>query len=219
MANMRSLVDHYRVELGVEMYINLDTVPASKRWRRTTGIVLSSIALTIWTEERARIVSVGPRMNVGLTTTNSVSPPSRSTKSHTVRSRRRTKSTRPAWPQRREQRSGPAAFPQGQERSPHRDRRSGSSAKRCGEPPSAPPRRTAVRTSSSLVRDRTVVRTGRPSASSAAISRGQIARPAGHKHRAPRAIASPRPGIMSRTRRSPRSTGGARCLHRGRSGS
>jgi hypothetical protein len=62
------------------------TSATPKRWRGTTDIVPSSIALIICSEELARVVNVGPRMDVGLTTTSSVPAPSCSMKSQAARS-------------------------------------------------------------------------------------------------------------------------------------
>ena len=62
------------------------TSATPKRWRGTTVIVPSSIALISCSVERASAVSVGPKMPVGLTDTSSVLPPSRSMKSQAARS-------------------------------------------------------------------------------------------------------------------------------------
>jgi len=55
------------------------------RWRGAMLIVPSSIALTTRGEDSS-VVRVGPRMNVGLTVTSSVPPPSCSIRSHAARS-------------------------------------------------------------------------------------------------------------------------------------
>ncbi len=48
------------------------TSATPKNWRRTTGIVPSSIALVSCNDERACVVNVGPRINVGFALLNCV---------------------------------------------------------------------------------------------------------------------------------------------------
>jgi len=62
------------------------TSATPKRWRGTTVIVPSSIALISCSVERTSATREGPKMPVGLTDTSSVPAPSRSMKSQAARS-------------------------------------------------------------------------------------------------------------------------------------
>jgi hypothetical protein len=75
-----------QLQVGVCASATSRTSATPKRWRGTTVIVPSSIALISCSVERASVVSVGPKMPVGLTDTSSVPAPSRSMKSQAVRS-------------------------------------------------------------------------------------------------------------------------------------
>ena len=57
-----------------------------KRCRGATDIVPSSIILISCVDDRSSVVSVGPKMPVGLSTTSSVSPPAPFIRSHAARS-------------------------------------------------------------------------------------------------------------------------------------